>query len=330
MGYFGHPLFAVVCVVGLLLANVFFFSTTFWLSIWVDAYNRKTYIDVAFYMGIFALLIFSELMWYGLVVIIFEWGSWRAARRLHNDFIRAVLSVPLGWFKAVPVGRITNRFSGDMASIDGALGAMLRASLDAGAGLLFRVGAVSAIMPVFILPGLAACFVGVVVGEMYTRTAVVIKRISSSAQSPVFSQFADTLAGLPVIRARDGKARAFGAELADKLRVWSAASEANYNCNRWVSVRIDFITALVALVAGVIAVSKVGLVGAGLVGFSLTNANDLSQTILMLVRCMNDLEVEMQSVRSPSDPLVAFSPLSLSSRMLTTFMPASSTASRST
>lgn len=247
-------------------------------------------------MGVFALLTCGEMLVYGVIVIMFEWGSWRAARRLHNDFIRAVMRVPLAWFKAVPVGRITNRFSGDMASIDGALGPMLRSSLDMLLQLLFRVGAVGAIMPVFVAPGLAACCVGVVVGEMYTRTAVVIKRLASSAQSPVFSQFADTLAGLPVIRARRGMARAFGVGLSDKLRVWSAASAANYNCNRWVSVRIDLVTALVALLAGIIAVSKVGLVGAGLVGFSLTNANDLSQTILMLVRTMNDLEVEMQSV----------------------------------
>ncbi|EQL02135.1 ABC transporter, transmembrane domain, type 1 [Ophiocordyceps sinensis CO18] len=295
MGYFGHPLFAAVCLVGLVMANVFLFSTTLWLSVWVEAYNRSAHVDVAFYMGVFALLTCGEMLVYGVIVIMFEWGSWRAARRLHNDFIRAVMRVPLAWFKAVPVGRITNRLSGDMASIDGALGPMLRSSLDMLLQLLFRVGAVGAIMPVFVAPGLAACCVGVVVGEMYTRTAVVIKRLASSAQSPVFSQFADTLAGLPVIRARRGMARAFGVGLSDKLRVWSAASAANYNCNRWVSVRIDLVTALVALLAGIIAVSKVGLVGAGLVGFSLTNANDLSQTILMLVRTMNDLEVEMQS-----------------------------------
>ncbi|PHH87438.1 hypothetical protein CDD83_8869 [Cordyceps sp. RAO-2017] len=295
MAYFGHPLFAISCVVGLLLSNVCYFSSSFWLTIWVEAYHHNAHVDIAFYLGIFALFTFSELISYGLIVVMFEWGAWRAARRLHNDFIHAVMRVPLSWFNAIPVGRITNRFSGDMASIDGSLSYMLRISIDIFMMLIFRIGAVSAIMPIFMLPGLFACGVGVVVGEMYTRTAVVIKRLSSSAQSPVFSQFADTLAGLPVIRARSGMARAFGIELASKLRIWSAASEATYNCNRWVAVRIDVVTALVALVAGIIAVSKVGLVGAGLVGFSLTNANDLSQTILMLVRFLNDLEVEMQS-----------------------------------
>lgn len=209
------------------------------------------------------------------------------------------MRVSLSWFKAVPIGRITNRFAGDMASLDGMLSGMLRLTIDAIVQLVFRVGAVSSIMPIFMIPAFFTCLFGIVIGEMYTRTAVVIKRLTSSAQSPVFSQFADTLAGLPIIRARAGMSQAFGETLAVKLRVWSASAETGFNCNRWVAVRVDFVTALVALAAGVIAVSKTGLVSAGLVGFSLTNANGLSQTILMLVRAMNDLEVEMQSVSVP-------------------------------
>ncbi|KAK2592431.1 hypothetical protein QQS21_009883 [Conoideocrella luteorostrata] len=295
MGYYGHPVFAVSCVLGLFLANIFYFGTTYWLSIWVEAYKEGAHVDSVLFLGIFAAFIFLELISYGFIVIMFEWGGWRAARKLHNDFINAIMRVPLSWFKAIPIGRITNRFSGDMSSIDGMLSAMVRQMIDILMMIVFRLGAVSTIMPVFMIPGLITCFIGVGIGEMYTRTAIIIKRLTSSAQSPVFSQFADTLAGLSIIRARKGKAAEFGFDLADKLRIWSAASEANYNCNRWVGIRIDFVTSLVSLFAGIIAISKAGVVGSGLVGFSLTNANDLSQTVLYMVRAMNDLEVEMQS-----------------------------------
>ena len=296
MGYWGHPIFAIVCVVCLLISNIFTFASSFWLSIWVEAYEHKAHVDIAYYMGIFSLLSILEISSYAVIILFFEWGAWRASRTLHNDFIRAVMRVSLSWFKVVPIGRITNRFASDIAAIDGALSSMLRAALDAFLTLFFRVAAVSTIMPIFMVPALFTCFFGVVIGEMYTRTAVVIKRLTSSALSPVFSQFGDTLAGLAVIRARAGMSEAFRQDLAEKLRVWSASAEANYNCNRWVAVRVDFVTALVALCAGIIAVSKAGVVAAGLVGFSLTNANGLSQTILVLVRSMNDLEVEMQSV----------------------------------
>jgi ABC-type multidrug transport system fused ATPase/permease subunit len=308
MGYFGHPIFAISCLLGLFLANIFYFGANFWLSIWVEADDGSGPVDVAYYLGIFAAFIFLEIIATGFIVITFEWGGWRAARRLHNDFIRSIMAVPLSWFKTIPVGRITNRFSGDMASIDGNLSGMVRQMVDIFMTVFFRLGAVSSIMPIFMIPGLITCFIGAIIGEMYTRTAVVIKRFTSSSQSPVFSQFADTLAGLAVIRARKGKAEGFGFELADKLRIWSATAEANYNCNRWVGVRIDFVTSLVSLFAGVIALSKAGLVGAGLVGFSLTNANDLSNTVLYMVRAMNELEVEMQSVchKDPSGAVGLF------------------------
>ncbi|KAI7766647.1 hypothetical protein LZL87_004947 [Fusarium oxysporum] len=295
MSYFGHPVFVAVCLGLLLATNIFTFSSLLWLSVWVEAYNHQAHIDIPYYMGIFAGLTFLEIGSYCLAIIMFEWGAWNAAKRLHNDFIHAIMHVSLSWFKHIPIGRITNRFSSDMASLDGTISTMLRIMLDTVLLMLFRIGAVSSIMPVFMIPALFTCLFGVLIGEAYTRTAVVIKRLTSSAQSPVFSQFADTLAGLPVIRARSGMSSRFREELAARLRTWSASAEASFNANRWVAVRVDLVTALVSLSAGIIAVSQTGVVAAGLVGFSLTNANGLSQTILVLVRAMNDLEVEMQS-----------------------------------
>lgn len=172
---------------------------------------------------------------------------------------------------------------------------MLQGTLSLGVELVFRLGAVTAIMPIFILPGLFSCIVGLLAGEMYTRTAVVVKRLVSSSQSPVFSQFNDDMAGIQIIRARKGIAKSFGNLLAERLRPFNRANETNYNLNRWVGLRIDFVTALVMSCAGAIAISKVGLIPAGLVGFSLTNASSLSSTILYLVRLANELEVELQS-----------------------------------
>ncbi|TIC99401.1 ATP-binding cassette transporter abc4 [Colletotrichum higginsianum] len=295
MTYFGGPWYAVFCMVMMLISQLAVMGGSLWLSVWVEAYSKDVAVDIAFYLGIYAAVTVTESVLYAVVFLVFENGAWHAARRLHNDFIRAVMRVSLAWYKKTPVGRIINRFSSDMSSLDLTVSPQLRAFLESSISLVIRIFAISSIMPIFMLPAAVTCAAGIVVGEIYTRTAVTIKRLVASAQSPIFSQFADTLAGLSIIRARSGMPQTFGNNLADKLRVWSRAAEANFNCNRWVAMRVDVVTALVGLSAGIIAVSKAGVVGAGLVGFSLNNATGLSQTILQLVRSMNDLEVELQS-----------------------------------
>ncbi|KAK2006581.1 ABC transporter [Colletotrichum eremochloae] len=295
MTYFGGPWYAIFCMTMMLISQLAVMGGSLWLSVWVEAYNKEVAVDIAFYLGIYAVFTVTESVLYAIVFLVFENGAWHAARKLHNDFIRAVMRVSLTWYKKTPVGRIINRFSSDMSSLDLTVSPQLRAFLESSISLVIRIFAISSIMPIFMLPAAVTCAIGIVVGEIYTRTAVTIKRLVASAQSPIFSQFADTLAGLAIIRARSGMPQTFGDTLADKMRVWSRAAEANFNCNRWVAMRVDVVTALVGLSAGIIAVSKAGIVGAGLVGFSLQNATGLSQTILQLVRSMNDLEVELQS-----------------------------------
>lgn len=182
-----------------------------------------------------------------------------------------------------------------MASLDNMLYRLLVATLMLGVGLIYQMAAISSIMPIFLIPGLLAIVIGAATGEAYTRTAVVVKRLVSSSQSPVFSQFADDMAGIQVIRARKGIPQAFANLLAERLRGFNRASETNYNLNRWIGLRVDFVTSIVSVLAGMIAMSKIGVIPAGLVGFSLSNASGLSSSILYLVRMLNELEVEMQS-----------------------------------
>lgn len=182
-----------------------------------------------------------------------------------------------------------------MAALDNMLYRLLQAVVFLFGQLVFQMTAISSIMPIFLLPGLIAVVAGVATGEAYTRTAVVVKRLVSSSQSPVFSQFADDMAGIQVIRARKNVPQSLANLLAERLRGYNRATETNYNLNRWVALRVDFVTAIVTVLAGVIAISKIGIIPAGLVGFSLSNASGLSSSILYLVRMLNELEVEMQS-----------------------------------
>ncbi|KAI0014468.1 ABC transporter [Xylariaceae sp. FL0662B] len=295
MRFFGNPFYALLAIVMSTLSTASFVGTGLWIAVWVDAYGKDDAYDVAFYLGVYAAWSLADTLFSGLTYVAYENGGWFAARTLHTTFMKSVMSVPLSWYKTTPVGRVVNRFSRDMDSIDTSLSGMLRMCLEMFTRLCFQIVAVGSVLPVFMLPAAACCVVGIFAGELYTRTAVAIKRLVSSSQSPLFAQFADSLAGLPVIRARANMPQIFGEQLADELRAFEKASEAQFNCNRWVALKVDMMTTLVTVAAGAIAVSKAGTVAAGLVGFSLTNATNLSQLIILLVRAGNELEVELQS-----------------------------------
>ncbi|MBE3047143.1 hypothetical protein IMZ48_32395 [Candidatus Bathyarchaeota archaeon] len=210
-----------------------------------------------------------------------------------------MMSVSLSWYTTTPVGRVINRFSRDISCLDDRLAGTLESVVRMTIGLLFRLGSVGMILPVFVVPSVATCVVGFIMGEMYTRTGVILRRLESSSLSPVFSQFTDTMAGLAVIRSRGSVPDKFGDLLADRLALWSTTAEALYNANRWVGMRIGFIASLMTLSAGLIALAKSDTIASGLVGFSLLHATTISTSILSVVRGVNDLEIELQSVRFP-------------------------------
>ncbi|OGM49209.1 ABC multidrug transporter [Aspergillus bombycis] len=299
---FGGPCYAPVAMAVTIAVQLAYFAITYWLSIWMGAYEKYENPNSLYYLGVYAAAIILFLLLQLSGNLLYQYGSWTAAKKMHRRLVTAVLSAPISWFDQNPIGRLINRFGNDTRSLDTVLIDWLRMSIENGLRFLLRIASVASIMPIFALPAAVICTVGFVIGEMYTRTQVSIKRLTSINYSPVFSHFTDSLSGLCVIRARKDMDLVFQRLLAEKLAVHARSAETQYNCNRWISVRSDFCAASVAAAAGCVAYFWSG--PAGLVGFSLTNAIGLSQNILNLVRTMNELEVELncfQRVREYTD-----------------------------
>ncbi|KAB8212594.1 P-loop containing nucleoside triphosphate hydrolase protein [Aspergillus parasiticus] len=299
---FGGPFYAPLAMVVTIAVQFAYFAITYWLSIWMGAYEKYENPNSLYYLGVYAAAIILFLLLQLSGNLLYQYGSWTAAKKMHRRLVTAVLSAPISWFDQNPTGRLINRFGNDTRSLDTVLIDWLRMSIENGLRFLLRIASVASIMPIFALPAAVICTVGFILGEMYTRTQVSIKRLTSINYSPVFSHFTDSLSGLCVIRARKDMDVVFQRLLAEKLAVHARSAETQYNCNRWISVRSDLCAASVAAAAGCVAYFWSG--PAGLVGFSLTNAIGLSQNILNLVRTMNELEVELncfQRVREYAD-----------------------------
>lgn len=281
-------------MISTLAVQVAYFSITYWLSVWADAYDRSASLpNVGYYLPVYAATILIYLTLQFGNVVIFQAGGWNAARKMHRKLLHAILHAPVSWFDQNPVGRAMNRFGNDVRTMDTLLPDLLNKLIDCCLRFLFRVASIASVMPVFIIPACIVCSIGILIGEMYTRTQIQVKRLTSVNASPIFIHFIDTIAGLSVIRARGDMDDKFFSILSEKIGIYARSMEAQFNSNRWVAVRLDLCAATVTATVGLLA-WKVGG-DPGLVGFSLSHAVGLGQTILTLVRTMNDFEVELIS-----------------------------------
>lgn len=295
MVVFGGHKYALFVLCTALASQLALLAMTLWLSVWVGAYSDRDAIDVGFYLGTYAAILASFNILTGLNSLVFQNGAWNAARHMHRRLVQAVLRAPLSWYDIISVGSITNRFSRDINSLDSLLADPSKGVVSLFICLVLQVGAIGSILPIFAAPTAFVCVIGFIIGDMYTRAAASVKRIKAESQSPVFAQFSETIAGLKIVRARSGMIDILGRQLGQKLRVYARAAEAQFNLNRWVSVRTDCAAAAIVFGAGSIALIRSDSVSAGLVGFSLTNAVGLSRTIILLVRNMNELEILLRT-----------------------------------
>ncbi|XP_053670820.1 ATP-binding cassette sub-family C member 4-like [Anopheles nili] len=133
--------------------------------------------------------------------ISFYQTSVRASQNLHDAMFSGCVSTTMRFYDTNPSGRILNRFSKDMGSVDELLP---KAMLDASQIILSLCGTlvVTVLMnPLFLIPlgGLGIVFW--FVRRIYLKTSKNIKRLEGITRSPVFSHLAASLAGLPTIRA---------------------------------------------------------------------------------------------------------------------------------
>ncbi|KAJ7389918.1 hypothetical protein OS493_028381 [Desmophyllum pertusum] len=124
-----------------------------------------------------------------------------SSKHLHNSMLSAILKAPVLFFDTNPIGRILNRFSGDIGILDELLPDVFVGAVQI---VLFCIGAVtlpSFLNPWIILPATPLMIIFVLIGRYYMKTSRDLRRLEGINRSPVLSQFSDTLVGLVTIRA---------------------------------------------------------------------------------------------------------------------------------
>ncbi|KAJ3412857.1 hypothetical protein HDV05_008793 [Chytridiales sp. JEL 0842] len=236
--------------------------------------------------GLCILSIFTRLL---LLLL----SQYLAALKVHKMLLEKVLRAPLRFFETTPLGRLMNRFSKDVVSVDFEVGTATGNTVFSLVATTVVLGTVAIIVPWLLIPLVPIAMVYIKIGNYYVRTARSLKRLDSILRSPIFSHFGETLTGVVIIRAF-GQSHRF---MQESIRRFNDSTRASYFLmvsNQWLAIRIQTVGTVVVFVTGLLVLlSNLGPEWAGLV---LNLTFTLTDTLMNLVRQQSWMEMAYNSV----------------------------------
>ncbi|KAJ5681819.1 uncharacterized protein N7477_001759 [Penicillium maclennaniae] len=249
--------------------------------------NLKMYLGV--YIGISVLACIIGTARYYFILS----ASVRASRNLFNRLTYAVLRAPLRWLDTVPLGRILNRFTADFHMIDSRigyeLGFLVSQSLEV-CGIMVAGILVSPLVIIFAIILLVVCLK---LSLKYLAGAREIKRLESTAKSPIFEQFGSSLTGLVTIRAFT-KSEDFIDTIYGKINAHAQAWWTMWLFNRWLGIRMNLVGAVFSTLTASLVVFLPGI-SASLAGFALSFALQCNSAIAFALRQYANIELNMNA-----------------------------------
>jgi ABC-type multidrug transport system fused ATPase/permease subunit len=248
--------------------------------------------SLAFYMGFYVAISLSAAFLEAVKCAFVYVVALRSSRRLFESLTRAVLRAPLRWLDTVPLGRILNRFTADFALIDSRIpgdthmfmSAILSVSIISVAGM-----AVSFYM---IAPAIMLLVISLHYTSRYLAGAREIRRLESTAKSPIMELYGTSLAGLSTIRAFD-KVDVYISRMMSLLDNQSRSNWAFWLVSQWMDFRMGVIGSLFALFVGVTIVAED--IDASLAGFALSFTFGYTTSIEDAINRFSNLQLNMNS-----------------------------------
>ena len=264
-------------------------------DLWLASYSRGSVSSTLIFIGGYCslalvLALFHFMRWY-----LFLSAGMRAGISAHTSLLRGVLSAPLRFFEENPVGRILNRFSRDLETIEVYLPRTLLDCTHCALEVLVVCGILLFIDPRTIFVLIPLLFAYYWIQTVIRPTGREAQRLEAIARSPIFAHYAESLNGVDTIRAT-GLVQTFSSRLDQMLnhhaRTWYTLTSSA----RWVGLRLEFLAALVVFSGSVsVSLAPTSAIPTALAGLLLTYAINVSGSMNWFVRSLVQAESHLTS-----------------------------------
>ena len=222
----------------------------------------------------------------------------RGARYFHDTMANSILRSPMRFFETTPIGRILNRFTDDIGTVDMQLPWIFMNFLT-----FFLNGVVTFAVICYNLPVMTFILAALLVVYNEIRKYFIpclreIKRLESKSKSPLFAHIQELINGIDTVKAYRQSERFFHQNMQniDKVVGLDYLSQA---CNRWLSIRLQTISLVLIYLLALLLLLSIGTdseLNPSLVGFVMNYALSIVFILNAIVRMWADVETQSVAV----------------------------------
>ncbi|WVW80972.1 hypothetical protein I302_102963 [Kwoniella bestiolae CBS 10118] len=267
----------------------------------IKSYFPPAQTNPGFYLTVYTGIVLGAALFGVASSAVGSWSSYRAAIHLHDRLLNRVMRSTVRFFNTTPVGRIINRFSRDVETIDTSLNGALRTVIIYVASLIGAIVVVAAIVPWFLVPAAVISYLYYQYSVVYLRVGRSLRRLEATLKSPIFSGFAELLDGVISVRAFSVEAR-FMKQLCEQVDKTHQAFYYYWMMNRWLLLRFDVLGAISVFLTTLFALS--GAVPAGSAGMAIVSAQSFVSACYWVSRFWGQLEMDFNSVERVQEYLL--------------------------
>ncbi len=223
----------------------------------------------------------------------FLFGAYKAAKLFHRKAVSRLIKAPMGFFDSQPIGRILNRLSKDVESVDQNIWLIAFLTTIAASGLISSTALLVYVewrMVLLLVPLLTFYLIMII---LYQRSNRELKRYESTFKSPLYAHISETLSGITTVKAYNVEN-----SFVDKER--KLIDDANcptflrQSASIWINIRMESLSTLVVLLLALLGLLKA--ISPSLMGLALTYAIGFTGGLAFFLIMSSQLETELNSV----------------------------------
>ncbi|KAG5647718.1 hypothetical protein DXG03_008441 [Asterophora parasitica] len=244
------------------------------------------------------MLVYFYISLTGALSVVFYIGlgyyaSLQASRSLFISLLRRLARAPVRFFDVTPIGRILNRFTTDINTIDGALMNSARSCISGVLNFLASFTVILVVVPSFAPFALFIAWLYIRLAPPYIQASRDLRRLESVSLSPAFAGYDELLRGIAHIRAF-GMENRYQNGFYAKVDKFQSFDHAYWLVNGWLRWRYDCLGSVVVFAATIFALWK-GVTN-GSTAIVIVQAGIFAEASRQLVRVAAQLELDFNSV----------------------------------